>query len=115
MHQQVARGFEEIDAAVFSGDEFHTSRADFNIFKEYVDRWARALAATEDALIEYEEEHGDRLFKRGQRVKVIDDECSLHGKYVTIIDTNPKCTAEWEVVTEGGVSWIIHSCRLRAV
>jgi hypothetical protein len=114
MHQVVARAFEEIDAAVFSGDEFHTDRADFNIFKEYVERWARALPSTEDALIYYEEEHGGRLFKRGQLVKVVDDECSLHGKLVTIVDVNPKCTAEWEVRTEGGVLWIIHSCRLRA-
>ena len=53
------------------------------------------------------------MFTEGQQVRVIDDDCPLHGKTVTIIQRNPKCTAEWEVRTENGKEWLVHSCRLR--
>lgn len=55
------------------------------------------------------------MFTNGQQVRVIDSECVLHNQVVTIVGTNPKCTAEWEVLDENGEGWIIHSCRLRSV
>jgi hypothetical protein len=58
---------------------------------------------------------GVTMFTEGQQVRVIDDECPLHGKIVTIIRRHPKCTAEWEVRTESGREWLVHSCRLRPV
>ena len=54
MHPSVERAFEEIDAAVFSSDTFSTSREDFSVLKEYVERWARALPETESELRSYE-------------------------------------------------------------
>lgn len=54
MPQAVERAFEEIDAAVFSGDTFHTSREDFTELKEYVERWARALPEIESELRSHE-------------------------------------------------------------
>ena len=116
MHQAVARALEEIDAAVFSSDEFHVNREDFYTFKMYVERWVKAMSSTEEALLDYEEEHGIRLFKRGQQVKVLDPTTgSLLGKIVTVVGKNPECTAEWEVRTVNGVEWTIHSCHLQAV
>jgi hypothetical protein len=56
MHPSVARALDEVDAAVFSGDTFHTSRRDFNVFKETIERWARALPDIERELDEYEKE-----------------------------------------------------------
>ena len=116
MHQAVARALEEIDAAVFSGDTFSTDRDAFGTLKDYIDRWSRAIPEMEDALISYEEDQGLRRFVRGQRVKVLDQTTGpLLGKVVTIVDRNSDCTAEWEVRTDGGVEWVIHSCHLRAV
>ena len=40
--------FEEIDAAFFSGDEFH-NKAYLNIVKEYVERWRREIRIIEEA------------------------------------------------------------------
>ena len=116
MHQAVARALDEIDAAVFSGDTFSTDRDAFGTLKDYLDRWSRAVPEMEDALISYEEDQGLRRFVRGQRVKVLDQTTGpLLGKVVTIVDRNPECTAEWEVRTDGGVEWVIHSCHLQAV
>lgn len=56
MHPSVARALDEIDAAVFSGDTFHTDRKDFDLFKETIERWARALPDIERELGEYEKE-----------------------------------------------------------
>jgi hypothetical protein len=55
------------------------------------------------------------MFTKGQQVRVIDDECPLHGRTVTIVERNPKCTAEWVVRTSSGREWWVHSCRLREV
>ena len=63
MHQAVARAFDEIDAAIFSGDTFSTSRRDLNELRDYLDRWSRALAGLEEDLITYEEEQGLRRAK----------------------------------------------------
>jgi hypothetical protein len=58
MHQAVKRAFEEIDAAIFSGDEFSTSRKDLNELRDYLDRWSRALSMLETELLEFE--NGER-------------------------------------------------------
>ena len=55
------------------------------------------------------------MFTEGQQVRVIDSECTLHNKVVTIVGTNPRRTAEWEVRDETGNPWLVHSCRLRSV
>jgi len=55
------------------------------------------------------------MFTHGQQVRVIDSECTLHNQVVTIVGTNPRCTAEWEVRDETGNPWLVHSCRLRSV
>ncbi len=62
MHQAVKRAFEEIDAAIFSGDGFSTSRKDLNELRDYLDRWSRALGDLEIELTEFE-----RSTTRGER------------------------------------------------
>lgn len=42
MHPSVARAFEEIDAAVFTGDDFHNA-ANLKILANYIGRWAYAM------------------------------------------------------------------------
>jgi hypothetical protein len=54
MHRSIENALEEIDSAVFSSDTFHTSREDFSAFKEYVDRWVKALPEIESELRSYE-------------------------------------------------------------
>jgi len=56
MHQAVARAFEEIDAAIFSGDTFSTSRKDLNELRDYLDRWSQALSGLEEDMVAYEAE-----------------------------------------------------------
>lgn len=109
MHQAVAIAFDEIDAAIFSGDTFSTSRRDLNELRDYLDRWSRALAGLEEDLITYEEEQGMRRakpaklctacgkvhdfpvpkFLPGQRVRVISDAGYHHrdkvGEVTTIV------------------------------
>ena len=67
MHPSVARSFDEIDAAVFSGDTFHTDRNDFNLFKETIERWARALPDIERELGEYDKEKRKASLCRSKR------------------------------------------------
>lgn len=59
MHQAIARAFEEIDAAVFSGDTFSTDWDSLAKLKMYVERWTRALPDLEDALMDFEENQTD--------------------------------------------------------
>ena len=42
LHQSVERAFQEIDAAIFSGDEFH-SEENLKHLKDFIARWSRAI------------------------------------------------------------------------
>jgi len=48
MNPILYNSFEEIDAAFFSGDTFH-SEEDREQAKEYIERWQRELKVLEDA------------------------------------------------------------------
>jgi hypothetical protein len=54
MHQAVARALDEVDAAVFGGDDLHGDRESLELFKEYLGRWTRALPNMEAELAEWE-------------------------------------------------------------
>lgn len=47
MHPSVSRAFEEIDAAIFSGDTFYDPDA-LNKLKRMMDRWTRQLPHLEE-------------------------------------------------------------------
>lgn len=44
MHKRVIDALEEIDAAVFSGDEFEDARA-AEVLHSYVERWVKRVSA----------------------------------------------------------------------
>lgn len=54
MQSQSKRFLEEIDAAVFSGDLLFT---DLEEFKQYVERWSRAITEHEEIEAEEAEAH----------------------------------------------------------
>jgi len=56
MHQAVARAFEEIDAAIFSGDTFSTDSMDLATLKGFLARWGDVIPQLEEELAEYETE-----------------------------------------------------------
>lgn len=56
------------------------------------------------------------MLTAGDRAKVIDSDCrQLYGSIVTLIQRNPRCTAEWEVESPSGKIWVIHGCFLREI
>ncbi len=57
LHPSVARAFEEIDAAMFSGDEFHNPE-NMKILMFYMGRWMRGLPDCLDIAYTSEEEDG---------------------------------------------------------
>lgn len=58
----------------------------------------------------------DFMLTAGSRAKVIDSDCrQLYGSIVTLIQRNPRCTAEWEVESPSGKVWVIHGCFLREI
>jgi hypothetical protein len=53
MERHLIDAFEEIDAAIFSGDTFSTDEDALLALKDYIGRWQRAIPALEEQLAEY--------------------------------------------------------------
>ena len=53
MEKYLIDAFEEIDAAVFSGDTFSTDEDALLALKHYIGRWQRAIPDLQDQLEEY--------------------------------------------------------------
>ncbi len=53
------------------------------------------------------------MFQKGDRVSFQNNSGTLLKG--TVIERNPKCTAEWVVETEGGQRWNVHNVFIRDV
>lgn len=53
MHPRTEEAIQQIDAAFFSGDEFH-NRESYDRIKMFVERWGRALVEAESQMLENE-------------------------------------------------------------
>ncbi|WNL50704.1 hypothetical protein RPALISO_117 [Ruegeria phage RpAliso] len=58
MHPSVERAFEEIDAALFSGDTFH-SPDNLKVLENHLARWQRGAASVHQLLNESDEDDED--------------------------------------------------------
>ena len=53
MERYLIDAFEDIDAAVFSGDTFSTDMDALLALRHYIGRWQRAIPDLEEQLVEY--------------------------------------------------------------
>jgi hypothetical protein len=61
MHKSVEDAFDQIDAAIFSGDTFSTDGEDLRLLEYYLDRWQRAVPDLEDQLVKFLEQGDEEV------------------------------------------------------
>lgn len=68
LHPSTAQAFDEIDAALFSGDTF-LSEANASVLENFIQRWSRGLEEMKGIRDAAEEEEKPRPTRRGVRSK----------------------------------------------
>ena len=70
LHPAIEDAFDEIDAAIFSGDAFH-SKDNIKRFEHFMDRWSKAMVRTKEAvgLADHFGEDEYRELELGEEIK----------------------------------------------